>query len=562
MFDGTSKSDLDAWWHDATVYQIFPRSFCDTNGDGIGDLPGVISKLDYLQDLGIDLIWLSPVYRSPMADMGYDIADYRAIADEYGTIADVDRLVEQARRRGIGILLDLAVNHTSDRHAWFETARRDRDNDRRDYYIWRDPAPDGGPPNALQSCFGGPAWTLDPATGQYYLHLFAPEQPDLNWSNTAVRSEIHAIMNWWLDRGIAGFRLDVIDLIGKDPDRGVTDNGPALHFYLHEMHERTLAGRRTVTVGEAWGATPDHALLFSGRDRRELSMVFQFEHVTGRWNATHGKWRCGPPDAVALKTTLNRWQAALAEDGWNALFWSNHDLPRAVSAWGSDRRHRERSAKMLATILHLMRGTPYIYQGEEIGMTNAGFTSIDQYRDVETLARHRALATAPTGDIEDFLESARAVSRDNARTPMQWTAGRNAGFSSGTPWIDVNPNHETINVQACRNDPDSVFAHYRQLIALRKAHRVIVYGRYEPFLEDDPRVVAYVRQLDGVRLAVIANFTGEATTVRIPSPYRISGQCLVFNVTARFALPETCALQPFEAFAVIAEGGGAQDRSA
>lgn len=561
MFDGTSKSDLEEWWHDATVYQVFPRSFCDTDGDGIGDLPGILSKLDYLQDLGIDLIWLSPIYRSPMADMGYDIADYRAIAPEFGTMEDFDRLVEQARRRGIGILMDLAVNHTSDRHAWFETSRRDRSNDKRDFYIWRDPAPDGGPPNDLQSCFGGPAWTFDPETGQYYFHLFAPEQPDLNWSNPAVRSEIHAIMNWWLDRGIAGFRLDVIDLIGKDPDRGITDNGPALHFYLHEMYERTLAGRRTVTVGEAWGATPDRALLFSGRDRRELSMVFQFQHVTQRWDGTDGKWRSGPPDVVALKRVLGEWQEALAEDGWNALFWSNHDLPRAVSAWGSDTEHRERSAKMLATVLHLMRGTPYIYQGEEIGMTNAGFTLIDQYRDVETLARHRSLVAAQAG-MEDFLDAARAVSRDNARTPMQWTAGPNAGFTSGTPWIGVNPNHTVINAEAARNDRSSIFAHYRRLIGLRKAHRVIVYGRYVPFLDDDPNVVAYVRQLDGTFLAVIANFTGKATTVRIPEPYRISGRCLVFNVTERSEVPAVCALQPFEAFAVIAEDRGPEDRPA
>lgn len=558
MLGGNSKADLEAWWHDLTVYQIYPRSFCDSNGDGIGDLPGIISKLDYLQALGINLIWLSPIYRSPMADMGYDIADYRAIAAEYGTIEDFDELVEQARRRDIGIIMDLAVNHTSDQHAWFERSRSDRTNDKRDFYIWRDPAPDGAPPNDLQSCFGGPAWTFDPATGQYYFHLFAPEQPDLNWSNGAVRSEIHAIMNWWLDRGIAGFRLDVIDLIGKDPDRGITDNGPNLHRYLKEMHRRTLAGRRAITVGEAWGATPERALLFSGRDRQELSMVFQFQHVTQRWDETHGKWRCKRPNVVSLKRVLGEWQEALAADGWNSLFWSNHDLPRAVSAWGSDTEHRQRSAKMLATVLHLMRGTPYVYQGEEIGMTNAGFTSIGQYRDVETLTRHRSVVGARADDIEDFLEAARASSRDNARTPMQWNAGKNGGFTSGTPWIEVNPNHSYVNAEASVNDPDSVFAHYRTLIALRKEHRVIVYGRYVPLLEDDSNVFAYVRLLDRVRLGVVANFTDKATTVRIPPPYNLSGRCLVFNVVERREMPEICTLQPFEAFAVITDGYGAE----
>ncbi len=546
--------ELDEWWHGATVYQIFPRSFCDSNGDGVGDLPGIISKLDYLADLGIDLIWLSPIYRSPMTDMGYDIADYQAIAPEYGTDRDFDILVEQARLRGIGIVMDLAVNHTSNQHAWFKSSRSSTSDALRDFYIWRDPTPDGGPPNDLQSSFGGPAWTLDEATGQYYLHLFAPEQPDLNWSNSAVRSQIYAMMNWWLDRGIAGFRLDVINLIGKQPDKAIIENGPDLHRYLQEMHAQVFAGRNAVVVGETWGVTSDQALLFSGRNRRELSMVFQFEHVSQRWDQKVGKWATKPVDVVSLKSVFNRWQTALASDGWNSLFWSNHDLPRAVSAWADDGQYRERSAKMLATVLHFMRGTPYIYQGEEIGMTNAGFSSIDQFRDVETLSLYRAIPHDAVDERARFLAAAQQVGRDNARTPMQWTAEPNAGFSSGTPWIDVNPNHTQINVEASVVDPNSVYAHFKSLISLRKSLRVLVYGDYVPLLEDNPSVIAYARRLEGECVLVIANFTGDAVTVAIPSsPIPAQGdravRCLISNVRERSELAPTVDLEPFEAFA-------------
>ena len=406
------------WWQTATVYQIYPRSFADANGDGIGDIPGIIGKLDYLRDLGIGVIWLSPICASPMRDNGYDISDYHAIAPEFGTLDDFDRLVAEAKARGIGILLDLVVNHTSDRHRWFLDARRSRASRYRNYYVWRDPAPDGGPPNDLASTFGGPAWTLDPVTGQYWFHQFAPEQPDLNWANPELRTEIYRMMNWWLDRGIAGFRMDVINLIAKEPNNGITADGPKLHDYLQEMHRETLAGRDVLTVGESWSATPETGLLYSGRDRNELSMVFQFEHVVQQWHETWGKWAPKPFNLVALKRTISRWQSALADDGWNSLFWGNHDLPRAVSKYGDDAGYRAESAKMLATVLHLLKGTPYVYQGEEIGMTNVPFTSIGQYRDIETLNMHRLHLEAGLPEV-DFIRGANANARDNSRTPMQ-----------------------------------------------------------------------------------------------------------------------------------------------
>ncbi|MDO8359448.1 MAG: alpha-glucosidase, partial [Devosia sp.] len=349
-------SETQHWWQNATVYQIYPRSFADSNGDGIGDIPGIIGKLDYLQQLGIGIIWLSPIFDSPMADNGYDIADYQAIAPEFGTLGDFDRLVAGAKGRGIGILLDLVVNHTSDEHRWFADARSSRSSRYRDFYVWREPAPGGGVPNGIPSIFGGPAWTLDEATGQYYFHQFARKQPDLNWANPELRAEIYRMMNWWLERGIAGFRMDVINLIAKEPDRGITADGPRLHEYLTEMHRETFGGRDVLTVGESWTATPETALLYSGQDRHELSMVFQFEHIMQQWHETWGKWQPKPFDLVAFKRVVNRWQYGLAEDGWNSLFWGNHDLPRAVSKYGDDKRFRVESAKMLATVLHLLKG--------------------------------------------------------------------------------------------------------------------------------------------------------------------------------------------------------------
>ena len=546
-------TDIDVerkWWHTATVYQVYPRSFSDSNGDGIGDIPGIISKLDYLQSLGITVIWLSPIYQSPMDDNGYDISDYREIAPEFGTLADFDRLVAEARSRGIGIVLDLVVNHTSDEHPWFVEARRSKDNPRRNHYIWRDPAADGGPPNDLVSSFGGPAWTLDPETGQFYLHLFSRRQPDLNWENPQVRAEIYAMMNWWLDRGIAGFRMDVIDLIGKQVDAGITKDGPHLHDYLQEMNRETFGSRDVLTVGEAWSATPGSALLYSGKNRGELSMVFQFEHVTQSWDEIRGKWLPKPIDLVKLKTVFGKWQQALAEDGWNSLFWGNHDLPRAVSRYGDTTGYRVESAKMLATVLHLMKGTPFIYQGEEIGMTNVSFTSIEQYKDIETLNMHRLHVEAGLSP-EDFIRGANQSGRDNARTPMQWSAAPYGGFTTGSPWIEVNPNFSTLNAESQMTDERSIWNHYRRLITLRTKHPVIVYGRYQSWLDQHPDVFAYTRTLDGVRLVVLANFTARPIVVDLPNELHLSGECLISNYEDRRELGPNVELNSYEAFAIL-----------
>ncbi|MBN9345522.1 MAG: alpha-glucosidase [Devosia sp.] len=538
------------WWQSATVYQIYPRSFADSNGDGIGDIPGIIGKLDYLRDLGIGVIWLSPICASPMRDNGYDIADYQAIAPMFGTLEDFDRLVAEAKVRGIGILLDLVVNHTSDQHRWFLDARSSRDSRYRDYYVWRDPAPDGGLPNDIQSTFGGPAWTLDPATGQYWFHQFAPEQPDLNWANPELRADIYRMMNWWLERGIAGFRMDVINLIAKEPDRGITADGPKLHDYIQEMHRETLAGRDVMTVGESWSATPATALLYSGRDRAELSMVFQFEQVMQQWHETWGKWQPKPFDLVALKRVIGRWQTALADDGWNSLFWGNHDLPRAVSKYGDDKRYRVESAKMLATVLHLLKGTPYVYQGEEIGMTNVPFSSIEQYRDIETLNMHRLHLEAGLPET-DFITGANENGRDNSRTPMQWNDAAHAGFTAGTPWIEANPNYERINVAAAKADPESILTHYRRLIALRRTLPLVIDGRYTPWLEAHPEVFAYTRTLDTQSLLVIANFTARDVTIDIPAALRGDWQPLLDAAPA--LLRERATLAPFEVITGLAD---------
>jgi oligo-1,6-glucosidase len=539
------------WWHTATVYQVYPRSFCDLNGDGVGDISGITSKLDYLKSLGIDVIWLSPIYKSPMDDNGYDISDYQDIAPEFGTLADFDRLVSEARNRGIGIVLDLVVNHTSDEHPWFVESRKGPGNPFRDFYIWRKPAADGGPPNSLKSSFGGPAWTLDTLSGEYYLHLFSTRQPDLNWENPAVRAEIYKMMNWWLERGIAGFRMDVIDYIGKQVDQEIVHDGPHLHDYLQEMNRKTFGGRDILTVGETWSATPGSALLYSGRNRHELSMIFQFEHVTQQWDEVFGKWRSKPFDLVKLKSVLGKWQYALSDDGWNSLFWGNHDLPRAVSKYGDATGYPVESAKMLATVLHLMKGTPFIYQGEEIGMTNVPFTTIEQYRDIETLNMHRLHIEAGLSP-EEFIKGANENARDNARTPMQWSAAPYGGFSTGVPWIEVNPNYPTINAEREMTDEKSIWNHYRKLIALRKTHEVIVYGTYQSWLDSHPDVFVYSRTLDGERLVVAANFTARDLTVELPGELRLSGQGLISNYELVDALGENLTLKPYEAFAVLA----------
>jgi len=547
-------TEKNAWWQTATIYQIYPRSFCDSNGDGLGDINGIISKLEYLNALGIEIVWLSPIFRSPMDDNGYDISDYQAIAPEFGTMDDFDRLVDEARRRGIGIVLDLVVNHTSDEHPWFVQSRTATDNPYRDFYIWRKPAEDGGVPNGLTSSFGGPAWTLDPATGEYYLHLFSRRQPDLNWENPKVRAEIYNMMNWWLDRGIAGFRMDVIDYIGKEIDQAIVTDGPHLHDYLQEMHRETFGSRDVVTVGETWSATPGSALLYSGRDRHELSMVFQFEHVTQQWDEVYGKWRSRPFDLVKLKSVLSKWQYALADDGWNSLFWGNHDLPRAVSKYGDARGFPVESSKMLATVLHLMKGTPFVYQGEEIGMTNASFARIEQYRDIETLNMHRLHLEAGLSP-EDFIRGANENGRDNARTPMQWSADVNAGFTTGMPWIEVNENYAVINAERSMTDEHSIWNHYRKLIQLRKQHAIIVHGRYQSYLDQHPDVFAYTRTWNDQRLVVVANFSSNEVSLDLPNELQVSGSCLVSNYEPVDRLKDRIGLRPYEAFAILASSG-------
>lgn len=554
IFDTASTKPTNLpWWKTATAYQIYPRSFCDSNGDGIGDIPGIISKLDYLADLGIGFIWLSPVYKSPMIDNGYDISDYQQVAPEFGTLADMDRLIAAAKARGIGIVMDLVVNHCSSEHAWFKAALTSENAPEHDYFIWRKPRPGTiAPPDDLQSSFGGPAWTYVPELGKHYLHLFAKEQPDLNWSNPALRAEIYKMMNWWLDRGIAGFRMDVIDLIGKDIDAGVIAEGPKLHDYLQEMHRETLARRDVVTVGESWTVTPETGPLYCGGNRKELSMVFQFDHVKAGWDAKFGKWKPLPFSLPRLRKSFFDWQTALADDGWNSLFLTNHDLPRQVSKYGDDGAYRVRSAKLLAIVLHLMKGTPFIYQGEEIGMTNANFDRLDQFRDVELFGHyHRTIAEGQTH--ADFIAGANENGRDNARTPMQWTAGEHAGFTNGTPWIDVNGNYLEINVKADSEDPEGVSAIYKKLVASRKEIPVVSQGVFRPFSCNDTTVFAYARELAHQRLSVVANFSDAEILYDVPEGLSSIGQCLVYNVQPRHQIIRQVKLAPWEAFAVLSE---------
>ena len=543
------------WWLDRTAYQIYPRSFADANGDGVGDIPGIISRLDHLADLGIGLIWLSPVYRSPMADNGYDISDYQDIAPEFGTLADFDRLVAEADRRDIGIIMDLVVNHSSDQHPWFLEASRDRASPFHDFYYWRDPAPDGGPPDDRQAYFGGPVWTFYPQVGRYAFTLFSPQQPDLNWQNPALRQAVYAMMRWWLDRGVRGFRMDVIDLIGKDIDRDLIPEGPYLHGFLQEMHREVLAGRDVVTVGESWNVSKETALLYCGRDRGELDMVFQFRHIVAGWDSVQGKWRPHPLDLIAFKKVWADWQETLEVDGWNSLFLNNHDLPRSVSRYGDAGQWRERSAKALATATHLMRGTPFVFQGEEIGMTNAGFTEITHYRDIELINMHRQMLDQGLPEHQ-FLEGAGITARDNARTPMQWDASVGAGFTTGDPWIAINPNSADINVAAQRDDPGTVLAHYRHLIALRKQHEIIVQGRFVPWLEDHPQIWAYVREWNNQRLSVLCNISSEPAHADVPPGLANGGDCLICTARPRGTVPPgPITLEPWESVVVLGDLG-------
>ncbi|EGR0070055.1 alpha-glucosidase [Vibrio vulnificus] len=536
------------WWHDAVVYQIYPRSFCDSNNDGIGDLNGIIGKLDYLKTLGVNVLWLSPVYKSPMDDNGYDISDYQDIAAEFGTMADMQNLLAQAKARDIRVVMDLVVNHTSDEHPWFVEARKSKDNPYRDYYIWRDAKPDGSVPDDQGSIFGGSAWQWDEATQQYYFHLFSKRQPDLNWENPKVQHEVHKMMNWWIDQGIGGFRLDVIDLIGKEIDKGITGNGPRLHPLLQEMNRATFGDKDLLTVGETWGATPEIAKLYSDPERHELSMVFQFEHITLTWQ--HGdKWNPIPLDLKQFKHVLTMWQTELSNQGWNSLFWNNHDLPRVVSKYGDDKRYRVESAKMLATALHFLKGTPYIYQGEEIGMTNVAFESLDQYKDIETLNFYK-VKTESGVSHQHMMDAIHENSRDNARTPMQWSASPNGGFSQAEPWIEVNPNYPEINVEQALADSDSIFYHYQKLIELRKQHPAIVYGDFTPLFAEHDSVFAYVRSHQDEQLLVINNFSDQDVSLELPDNLQNKEvNCLIYNYDLLDVLGVTLSLKPYQCYA-------------
>lgn len=516
-----------AWWKEAVVYQIYPRSFMDSNGDGIGDLNGITEKLEYLKELGIDVIWLSPVYQSPNDDNGYDISDYQAIMEEFGTMEDYDRMLARAHELGIKIMMDLVVNHTSDEHAWFVESRKSVDNPYRDFYIWRK-GKDGKEPNNWGSCFSGSAWKYDPQTDMYFLHLFSKKQPDLNWDNPKVRDQVFDMMNWWCKKGIDGFRMDVISLISKPeglPDgipgeTGYADsgcaNGPHVHEYLKEMNRKVLSHYDLITVGEAAGVTLEEAKKYANADGSELNMVFQFEHIGGGPEADnhYGKWDSHKMPLPVWKKILSRWQTGLEGKAWNSLFLSNHDQPRSVSWFGNDsEQYREISAKMLGTCLHMMQGTPYVYQGEELGMCNAYFDQLEDYRDIESLNAYKELTETCGVSHEEMMGYLKRISRDNARTPMQWDDSANAGFTTGTPWIKVNSNYPKVNAKQEVSDPDSVFSYYKKLIRLRHENEIIVYGDYELLAPEDEALFIYTRMLGTQRLMVLCNFTEKEVSI-------------------------------------------------
>ena len=526
------------WWKSAVFYQIYPKSFQDTTGTGVGDLQGIISRLDYLQKLGIDGIWLSPVCASPQVDNGYDVSDYCAIDPMFGTMQDMETLINEAKKRNISIIMDLVLNHCSDQHIWFQEALKGKDNSYHDYFIWKDG--DGStPPNDMGSVFGGPAWTYVPQLGQWYFHQFVPQQPDLNWENPKVRQGLYGFIRFWVEKGVEGFRLDVIDQIAKDPDLKVTGNGPRLHDFLRELSKEAFIEEGLVTVGEAWGANVERAKLYSAPDGSELSMVFQFEHMCLD-QTTWQKWDFAPLPLVKLKDCYRRWQQDLHGEGWNSLFFNNHDLPRIVSRWGDPVNYRVESAKMLATMLHGMQGTPYIYQGEELGMTNLKLP-LEQYVDVEIHNLYRDW-TAAGRSPQEVMEAVWARGRDNARTPMQWTAGENAGFTTGKPWLAINPNHETINAEAALADPNSTFYYYQKLIALRKSLDVFRDGSFTLLCPEDENVFAYTRDTEQEHLLVVCNFTGKEQAFTVPKEYE-GAEILVSNYQNRID-----CLRPYEAY--------------
>ncbi|PLT31476.1 alpha,alpha-phosphotrehalase [Peribacillus deserti] len=547
---------MQEWWRKSTVYQIYPKSFKDTTGNGVGDLQGIIEKLDYLKELGVDVLWLTPPYKSPQKDNGYDISDYYKIHDEYGTMEDFNELLSEAHNRGIKIIMDIVVNHTSTEHEWFQQAKSSKDNPYRDYYIWRDPV-DGGEPTNWISKFGGSAWEQDEKTDQYYLHLFDVTQADLNWENEELRKEIYDMMHFWFEKGVDGFRLDVINLISKNQDfpnddgtvppgdgRRFYTDGPKVHDYIHEMNQNVFSKYDSMTVGEMSSTTIDHCIRYTNPKNQELSMTFNFHHL--KVDYPNGeKWALADFDFLALKNVLSRWQVEMNKGGgWNALFWCNHDQPRIVTRYGNDHEYHNESAKMLATVIHMMQGTPYVYQGEEIGMTDPKFNSIDEYRDVETLNYFNILKAQGLPD-ETIMDIIKSRSRDNSRTPVQWTGGPQSGFTEGTPWIGVADNYSTINAEQALKDPNSIFYHYQKLIKLRKELDIITFGDYELLLADHPQVFAYMRTYNNESLLVINNFFDTGAEIDLPE-YEGSSRIIISNYEVSPKLTKSLKLRPFE----------------
>ncbi len=552
------------WWKESVVYQIYPKSFKDSNGDGIGDIKGIIEKLDYLKELGVNVLWISPMLESPQDDNGYDISDYRRIYEDYGTMEDYEEMLSEAHKRDIKVLMDLVVNHTSDEHNWFIESRKSKDNPYRDYYIWKDPV-NGKEPNNWGGVFGGSAWEYDEKTQMYYLHLFSKKQPDLNWENEKVRREVYDMMTFWCEKGIDGFRMDVISMISKNqafPDGEVKNglygdfnpycvHGPRIHEFLQEMNKEVLSRYDIMTVGETSGVTIEEAQKYAGEDRNELNMVFQFEHVEDACG-DHGKWTTAKFNFRDFKKTMIKWQEELQGKAWNSLFLGNHDQPRSVSRFGNDNpAYRETSAKMLATCLHMMQGTPYVYQGEELGMTNAYFDKLEDYRDIESINFFTELTEAGIMTPEYMMKCLMLRSRDNARTPMQWNDSVQGGFTSGEPWIRINPNYKEINAVQQLGDPDSVFHYYQKLIRLRKEKDIIVYGSFEALCRDDDKIFAYTRKLDQKKLLTVCNFSDQDAEMEIPEEFA-GAQCLITNL-GRTVFDRNFVLRPYEAFVLYKE---------
>ena len=547
------------WWKESVVYQIYPKSFKDSNGDGVGDIRGIIQKLDYLKELGVNVLRLSPMLESPQDDNGYDISDYRRIYEEYGTMEDYEELLCEAHKRSIRILMDLVVNHTSDEHNWFIESRKSKDNPYRDYYIWKDPV-NGKEPNNWGGAFGGSAWEYDPQTQMYYLHLFSKKQPDLNWENEKVRQEVYDMMKFWCEKGIDGFRMDVISMISKDqrfPDGEMNNglygdfgpycvHGPRVHEFLQEMNQKVLSKYDIMTVGETAGVTIEEAQKYAGDDRNELNMVFQFEHVESGCG-DYGKWTTAKYDFKEFKNIMIKWQEELQGKAWNSLFLGNHDQPRSVSRFGNDNPvYRETSAKMLATCIHMMQGTPYVYQGEELGMTNIYFDKLEDYRDIESINYFKEFTESGLMTPEHMMKCLMLRSRDNARTPMQWDDSKQAGFTEGEPWIKVNPNYKKINAAQQLEDPDSVFHYYQKLIRLRKEKDIIVYGEFEPLYREDEQIFAYTRKQDQEKLLTVCNFSDKNAEVEVPEEFK-GAECLITNL-GRKEFERKIVLNPYEAF--------------